>query len=57
MEERTKTSQSVYVPTALWAKAQSLAGNASLSLIIVELLTMWVEGKVKVVLEPKEATK
>ena len=52
MKEKSQHQKSVYVDTPLWQKAKEQAGAASLSFIISRLLEMWLNGDVKITIEP-----
>lgn len=54
MEDKDQKQKSVYVSTPLWKRAQKQAGEASLSFIISRLLEMWLDGEVKITIEPVE---
>ena len=52
MENKTQNQRSVYINTPLWQKAKEQAGTVSLSFIISQLLEMWLNGEVKITIEP-----
>lgn len=48
----SKETKSVYIRPSLWDEAKRQAGDANLSLIVAELLQLWIDGKVTVAIEP-----
>lgn len=54
MKEKNQNQKSVYVDAPLWQKAKEQAGSASLSFVISRLLEMWLNGDVKITVEPMQ---
>ena len=46
--------RSLTVEKDLWAEAIRRAGRRQLSLVITRLLTMWLNGDIKITLDPKD---
>ena len=49
-----KVVRSISISKRLWEKSQEQVGDISLSLVITRLLEMWLNGEVKITIEPKD---